>query len=176
MKSLTDAAQFFGQLAAGGYKRNLLPILDLIGNSVKAEVEKEIGEYQGAIGPYPATAPLAEATLERKSKAALGKGGLANSPLWATGKFHDSIETAKNVTGLEVEIGTNVDYVINQELGTSKIPPRPVFGPATLRVLPKLLPTIAAAGAAGIKGGAWKGLSAEGIAYTSKGMNTNLLP
>jgi hypothetical protein len=176
MKSLEKLAGYFGRLAVGGYKSNLAPVLDLIGSSVKAEAEKEIGEYQDAIGSYPATAELSDVTIEIKQRLKLGKGGEADSPLWATGKYHDSIQSSPDVNSLSVSVGTNVDYVIYQELGTGKIPPRPIFGPATLRAIPPLLPTISAAAAMGIKGGVWEGLSAEGITFTKNKPNANILP
>lgn len=176
MKTLGQAAMYFGQLAIGGYKLNLVPILDMIGAAVKTEVEKEIGEYQGSIGPFPATAPLADATLERKGRDNLGKGGDPNTPLYATGKFHDSIGTAKDINSLSVEIGTDVEYIIEQELGTSRIPPRPVFGPATLRALPPLEPAITASAALGIVGGVWKGLAVEGITAAGGKATANILP
>ena len=174
MNNFAQAASFFGQLAAGAYANNLSPVLDMIGAAVKAEVENEIGEYQSGIGGFPATAPLAASTLERKSKHGLGKHGNPDSPLWATGKFHDSIGTRKSIPTLSVQIGSNEDHVIFHELGTSNEPPRPVFGPATLRVLPRLIPAISAAAAHGIAGGVWQGLSAEGITHTSQGQGVRI--
>lgn len=162
MNSLTQLAGMFGRMAAGGYKQQLSPVLDMLGNAVKAEVEKEIGEYQSSISPFSATEQLADATLERKTRANLGKNGNADSPLWATGDFQASIQTAKDVSALTVEIGSNLDYVVYSELGTSKEPPRPVFGPAALRAIPLLLPAVAAAGGNGMAGGVWSGLGVKG--------------
>jgi hypothetical protein len=176
MKTLGQLASHFGQLAAGAYKQNLSPILDLIGQAVKTEVQKEIGEYQGAISPFPRTAPLAQATLDRKADNNWGKGGNPDTPLWATGDYHNSIGVAKDVNSLSVEIGSNTPYVKYHELGTGEMPQRPIFGPATLRAIPPLLPAISDAAGLGIIGGAWKGLSAEGITHTPDGPSANILP
>ena len=165
MKTLNQAAAFFGQLAAGGYKHNLSPILDLMGSHVKTEVEKEIGEYQSGIGPFPDTAQLSDVTLERKGREGLGKGGDPDTPLWATGEFHDSIQVHKDVPSLSVEIGSDVDHVVFQEMGAGNAPPRPVFGPSVLRAIPPIMPQIEATAAMGLAGGVWSGLGVEGITH-----------
>lgn len=175
MKTLSQMASLFGNLAAGGYKNHLSPTLDLIGNGVKIEVQKEIGEYNPAIANYPVTASLADSTIERKSRDGLGNNG-PDSPLWAEGDYHNSIQTAKNVSKLCVEIGSNVKYVKFHELGTADMPPRRIFGPSTLRAIPPLLPAIAKAAGMGITGGVWKGLGAEGITHTPAGPSANVMP
>lgn len=176
MKTLGQLASQFGQLAAGGYKNNLRPILDLMGSSVKAEVQIEIGEYQSGVGPYPATAQLADATLDRKAKSGEGKGGNPDTPLWATGEYHDTIDYAKDVNSLSVEIGSNLDYVKYLELGTADMPPRPVFGPATLRAVPKIMPQIAAAAVVGMSGGVWSGLGVKGVTHSGGNDTATLMP
>lgn len=58
--------------------------------------------------------------------AAVAKHG--DTPLLDTGALKDSIE--HQVHGSEAWVGTNVPYAIFQELGTSRIPPRPFMGGA----------------------------------------------
>jgi hypothetical protein len=178
MQDIGDLAKMFGQMAAGSYKQKLSPVLDLMGHTVKAEVQKEIGEYQGPIGPFPATASLAPDTLYLKAERGHGKGGDPDTPLWATGEFHDSIQVAKHVETLSVEVGTDVPYVKYQELGTSTQPPRPVFGPSTLRAIPKILPDISqsAGNALGQAAGAWGHLGVEGITRAGGNDTGNILP
>lgn len=174
MKDFGQAAAYFGELAAGKFKQNLSPVLDLIGNSVKANIEENIGEYQSGIGPFPPTAQLSDVTVDIKLREGLGKDGNADSPLYATGEFHDSIKVHKDIPALSVEIGTDLKRIIYHELGTGRMPPRPTFGPAVLRVLPKLLPRISSAAALGIAGGVWKNLGARAMTYS--GNSQSLLP
>lgn len=176
MKTLGQAANYFGNLAAGAYKSNLSPVLDMLGRAVQDEAKREIGHYQPGISPFPGTAKLAPATIERKIQRQHGMGGNPDTPLWATGAYHDSIQTAKDVSSLSVEIGSNEPHVIFHELGTRNMPQRAVFGPATLRAVPPLLPKVAQAGVWGMAGGVWKGLGVEGITHTPLGPSANILP
>ena len=174
--SLGQFAGFLGGLAAGGYRAGLVPTLEHVGNEVKNEVEHEIGTYQGAVGPYPATAPLSDVTIERKMREGLGMGNDPDTPLFATGEFSKDVKTDVQPLALAVEIGTNVDHIVYTELGTDKQPPRPIFGPAALRALPKVMPTIAAAAVTGIVGGAWSGLGAKAITHADGSDTAELQP
>lgn len=174
--ALGSMAAHLLQMAAGGYRHALTPVLDEVGKAVKDEVKKEIGTYQPGVGQYPATAPLAQSTLETKAKKGHGKGGNPDTPLWATGDFHDDVNFKSNTATLSVQIGTNKEYIAQHELGNVHHPPRPVFGPATLRVLPHQMPLLAKAAAMGIAGGAWKGLGAFGRTHTKQGASATLSP
>lgn len=176
MKTLGQLATIFAGLAAGGFKSNLVPVLGLIGTNIQAEVQSEIGEYQTGIGGYPATAQLADSTLDRKARAGTGKGGNPDAPLWATGAYHDSIDVRMDIATLSVEIGSNDEKAIRHELGTDRMPPRPVFGPSTMRALPPLIPAISAAASFGIKGGVWSGLSAAAVTYAGGRPIANIQP
>lgn len=176
MRSFGQMAQIFGKLAAGGLKKSMSSTLDTIGEGVKKECQKEIGEYQPGIGPYPATAPLSPVTLERKARKGHGKGGNPDTPLYATGEYQESIQYMKDTGKLSVEIGTNVPYVKFHEVGTSEMPPRPIFGPATMRAIPPLLPVIKKAAIYGIFSGAWGDIGAEGITHAGGKKRVNILP
>lgn len=116
-------AQFAVALRAG---------LQEIGQLVAAQARAELGFYQPARGAYPTWAPLAPSTLEQKAR--LGQTGRrsADDPLIATGAFLDDIFFQVHLPTASVAIGTTKDYILYTELGTSKMPPRPVFGPAVL--------------------------------------------
>jgi hypothetical protein len=134
------------------YQQNCHTALEMIGCAVEEAIKNDIGHYQPGIGQFPAWVSLSQATLDYKAKMGWGKGGNPDTPLWATGAFHDDVSHA--IRGLTVTVGTNKDYIKYTELGTSRQPPRPVFGPATLRVVPHVLPYlghVAALGIAGIK-------------------------
>jgi hypothetical protein len=113
--------------------------LQPIGDEVKKEAVDQIGHYQSAIGTFPAWEQLADATLDRKQKLGLGLGGNPDTPMFASGAFRDDIESSTDTGALQVRCGTHKEYVINTELGTAKMPPRPVFGPAGLRAMPAIL-------------------------------------
>lgn len=91
---------------------------------VEKAAKDEIGHYQDAVGPFPAWAPLAEST--EASKAAHGYP--SGAPLLATGKMRDNITHA--IEGNDAVIGSPDERAVFHEFGTSKMPPRPVFGPA----------------------------------------------
>lgn len=101
--------------------------LKKVAKLVEQTAKAEIGQYQDAIGPFPAWAPLTDSTEAQKER----MGYPADSPLLATGEMRDSIE--HEVHGLEAEIGSNNDKMVWQELGTDRIPARPVLGPAAYR-------------------------------------------
>jgi hypothetical protein len=71
---------------------------------------------------------LAQSTLSEKE--ALGYSPPDN-PLLRTGETKESIDCL--VQGLEAEIGSNNQKMVWDEFGTSKMPMRPVLGPAAFR-------------------------------------------
>jgi HK97 gp10 family phage protein len=91
----------------------------MIENSAKAE----LGNYQPATGPFNEWAPLTDATLKTHESY-----GMGDTPLLLTGQLRDSIQ--HEVSGMEAIIGTKMEIGEYQEVGTSKIPPRPFMGPA----------------------------------------------
>lgn len=95
---------------------------------VKTEAKRSIGEYQAEAGPFAAWEPLAESTLEQKSK----KGRAPpDNPLLVTGDLRESIE--HNVVSDEAHVGSNSDVAVWQELGTNRIPARSFLGGAAVR-------------------------------------------
>lgn len=83
-----------------------------------------IGQYQKAVGPYPAWQELADSTEEEKARS----GYSLEAPLLRTGEMQKSIEYTAERN--EAAVGSNDQNMIYHELGTEKIPPRPVLGPA----------------------------------------------
>lgn len=120
--------------------------LERIGKKVEATAKEEIGTYQPAVGAFPAWAPLAEATKQDR----VSQGFQEDEPLLRTGEMRDSI--SHQVSGHEVAIGSTSDIAVYQELGTSKIPPRPFLGPAAVRNVPTIIETLGAAVVAGMRG------------------------
>jgi hypothetical protein len=116
---------------------NMIPVhneavLTVLGFEVSEKVQSMIGEKQIF------WADLKESTIERKQRKGWGKGGNPDSPLWATGEYHDSIQFS--LSGRDkVQIFSTLDFVKYLEMGTSKMPPRPVFKPAAKLVLKSFL-------------------------------------
>jgi HK97 gp10 family phage protein len=52
--------------------------------------------------------------------------------------MRDSIGTATSLDGLEVQIGSNSDIAVYQELGTQHMPPRSFLGGAMADKLPEI--------------------------------------
>ncbi len=77
-------------------------------------------EAAGYIGvPRPEWRPLSPATEARKAE----EGYPTGAPLLRTSEMKNSIDY--NVTGHKLTVGSTEKYAPEQELGTSRIPPRP---------------------------------------------------
>ncbi|OND79020.1 hypothetical protein AQ938_07000 [Burkholderia pseudomallei] len=118
----------------GGILLRMHAGLDRVAAHIERTAKAEIGQYQPAVGPFDAWAPLAEATKDDRVR----NGFPEDEPLLRTGEMRDSI--SRRVRGLEAEIGSTSDKLVYQELGTANaahpIPPRPVLGPAAVLAEP----------------------------------------
>ena len=115
--------------------------------AIERNAKDEIGFYQDAVGPFPAWAQLAEST--EASKAA--KGYPADAPLLATGEMQGSIQ--HEIGDWEAIIGSTDPKMIFHEFGTSRMPARPVMGPALYHNLELVQRLIGAAAAEGMYDG-----------------------
>lgn len=110
------------------------------------EAKAEFGVYQAGAGPFGAWPELAEATKEDR----VAKGFTENDPLLRTGGLRDSIVSEKDATS--VTVGSEDPVMAYQELGTAKIPPRPVLGIALFKHIDGLVESLGALTYAGIGG------------------------
>lgn len=94
---------------------------------VQEEAQQSLGTYQDAVGPFPAWAPLAEATREERER----KGFTPDDPLLRSGGLRDSIEV--QIDGDHAYIGSNHDAAAPMEYGTGTIPARSFLGSAAYR-------------------------------------------
>ena len=101
---------------------------------VEKRAKEKIGEYQEQTGPFIAWPELAEATKADRIR----QGYSEDDPLLRTGEMRDSIGRATSPDGLEVQIGSNDDKAVWQELGTEHIPPRSFLGGAMADKLPDI--------------------------------------
>ncbi len=101
--------------------------LDRAAAIIEADAKHQIGEYQDAAGPFNAWPQLAESTQAERARL----GFAPDEPLLRTGELRDSI--SREVRADEAAVGSTSDIMVYQELGTSRIPPRPVLGPAAFK-------------------------------------------
>lgn len=116
---------------------------------IEERAKDEIGQYQPAVGPYPAWPPLAESTEARKASAGYPVG----APLLATGEMYGSV--GRTVSGTEAVIGAEDPKIVYHELGTDRIPPRPVFGPAAFGARDTVRKLLGVTTAAWVAGNSW---------------------
>ncbi len=150
MKTWHNFAQFAAHLGALEAKAELAlhQALKQAASVVESTAHAEFGHYQPAVGPFAKWEPLSEATRADRVR----QGYSADEPLLRSGELRASV--THQVNGLEAVIGSADEVMLYQELGTSKIPPRALLGPAVLRnrkKLKKLLGHAAASGIAGVK-------------------------
>lgn len=119
-------------------------------NVIAAHIEKtakaEFGTYQPTKGPFGAWPELAEATKDDRVR----QGFPEDEPLLRTGDLRDSI--SRHVEGLEAAVGSTDETMVFHEFGTSKMPARPVLGPAAFSskgVIEKLVGAAAVSGLIG---------------------------
>lgn len=98
-------------------------ILEAVGEHIEKESKAKIGEYQPAAGQFIAWPWLADSTLRDKEKKGFSP---PDNPLLRTGEMRDSI--GHTVSHDQVDIGSDSDIAVYQELGTKNMPPRSFFG------------------------------------------------
>jgi len=77
--------------------------LEHVARAIEKTAKEEIGTYQPDVGPFPAWAPLADATVEDR----ISQGYSPDEPLLRTGELRESI--SHEVSGLEAVIGSTSD-------------------------------------------------------------------
>lgn len=126
LNSLGEMALELIKLEAGEFIA-LSEALERIAQKVEDTAKAEFGVYQPATGGFPAWPELADSTQDERVKA----GYSADEPLLRSGETQASI--SHEVEGLEAVVGSTSDVMVFHEFGTSKMPARPVIGPAAFR-------------------------------------------
>lgn len=97
--------------------------LGKIGDVLEKDAKHRFGEYQNASPPFAAWAQLAPSTVDDKESKGFAP---PDNPLLRTGETRDSI--GHTVGHGRVDVGSDSQVMIWQELGTAKMPPRSVLG------------------------------------------------
>jgi HK97 gp10 family phage protein len=128
LNSLADLALHIAAAATEIERDHDRRALNEAAKLIKKDARAQIGHYQDEVGAYPAWAPLAESTEEEKARL----GAPADAPLEREGDLKKSFRS--NFEGEDSVIVGSTDPVMEfHEFGTSKMPPRPVLGPALLK-------------------------------------------
>jgi len=129
MKQFNGLGAFLEHMATVAARQNVALHQGLKKCAVLVEktAKEEIGVYQSEIGDFPGWVELADATKADR----LRQGFTENDPELRTGELRDSI--SHEIDGETAAVGSTSDIMVYQELGTDRIPPRPVLGPAALR-------------------------------------------
>ncbi|QAU22596.1 hypothetical protein EO087_00250 [Dyella sp. M7H15-1] len=122
--------------------------LEIVVRRIERDAKDEIGHYQAAAGSFPAWEELADSTELEKERLDYP----LDAPLERTLALQESI--GREVGSLEGVVASDSDVMVYQELGTERIPPRPVLGPAALRNEDLIKRVIGAAAITGVLGGA----------------------
>lgn len=125
--------------------------------------KEKIGEYQPAIGRFKAWAALAESTEKEKERLGFQRG----KPLLRTGSLKNSIKNT--LQGNKATIGSDSKIMPYHEYGTSKIPPRNVFGASAFENEGKIAKAFGVAVSHYIK----SGNPVDSIGYAKKELTKN---
>jgi hypothetical protein len=122
--------------------------------AIEKTAKAEIGHYQPEVGQFAGWVELADSTKADR----VAKGFTENDPLKRTGALEQSI--SHEIHALEAVVGSDSDIMVYQELGTDRIPPRAVLGPAAIRNKKLIIRTLGHAAAQGLLYGSGTSLTA----------------
>jgi hypothetical protein len=125
-------------------------VLDASAEEIQKTAQGLIGEYQEAVGPYPAWEELADSTQAERARL----GYSENDPGYRSGEMQQSVK--RHVEGNEAAIGSSDQHMAWFDLGTEKQPPRPVFAPAAIHSKPRVMKIIGVTMFAWLAGLGWR--------------------
>ena len=150
LKSFEDLASFALHLGAVdlAVRHQMRTGLEKALVIIETDAKEQIGHYQGPVPGFPAWAALAESTEAKKARS----GAPAGAPLLEHGGLYASIghTVESDEAGI---VGATDPTMVFHEFGTSKMPPRPVFGPAVVKNQEAIQKVLGHALAQGIVGG-----------------------
>lgn len=125
-------------------------IADRAAEDIEKNAKGMLGEYQSAVGQFPAWEELAESTQAERARL----GYSENDPGFSSGEAQASI--GRYVEHGHAVVGSSDQNLVWFDLGTSKQPPRPVFGPAAIHATPRIMAMAAWTTFAWVSGRGWR--------------------
>ncbi|WP_458763568.1 hypothetical protein [Cupriavidus basilensis] len=124
-------------------------IADASAGEIQKTAQGMIGDYQQAVGPYPAWEELADSTKAERAQLGFSE----NDPGYRSGAMQRSI--ASSVEGGDAVVGSNDPHIVWFDMGTPTQPPRPIFGPAAIHSKPRVQKIISSTVFAWLAGRGW---------------------
>lgn len=125
-------------------------ILDKSAEEMQKTAQGMIGEYQDAVGPYPAWEELADSTKAERARL----GYSENDPGYRSGEMQRSVQ--RHVEADEAAVGSNDQHLVWFDQGTTKQPPRAVLGAAAIHSKPRVTKIIGTTMFAWLAGRGWR--------------------
>ncbi|PTR05283.1 MULTISPECIES: HK97-gp10 family putative phage morphogenesis protein [unclassified Novosphingobium] len=143
---LGSLAAHFERIAAQAAAAEAHNGLEKAASLLADKARDAIGEYHDAVGPIPAWEPLADATKADR----VAQGYPEDEPLLRSGELRDSI--GHEVSGNTAWVGSTSDLAPFHEFGTSRMPPRPIFGTALYENISEVVHEVGLTATAKIRG------------------------
>lgn len=149
-RDFEDIGQFISHLAVveGMVKHRMAQGLEKALVLIETDAKEQIGHYQPEVGPYSAWAPLTPGTEAEKAR----EGAPAGAPLLRHGALYASFQH-EVISPEEGIVGSTDPTMVFHEMGTDKMPPRPVMGPALYKNRERIQQILGRAIVEGIIGG-----------------------
>lgn len=145
-KDLGSLAAHFDRIAAHAANVKSGAGLEDAAALLTEKARDNVGQYHDAVGPVPAWAPLADATKADR----VSQGYTEDDPLLRSGELRDSI--GHEVSGNTAWVGSTSDLAPLHEFGTSRMPPRPIFGTALYENISEVVHQVGLTATAKIQG------------------------
>lgn len=128
MKTFNNMREFYNYIKRIQEEGRIfeLETLKAASKLIEDDAKRKFGEYQDAVGPYPAWQELAESTKEDRVR----KGYSPNDPLYRSGELMNSIYSKVDMSSKAAAVGSDDPVMLYQEKGTATIPARPALAPA----------------------------------------------
>jgi hypothetical protein len=130
MKTFKDLREFYNYINRIREEGRIFEreTLKSMAELVEHDAKRKFGEYQEAVGDYPAWEKLKRSTINDRIR----KRFSPDDPLYRTGDLMNSIYSKVDTSGKVAAVGSDDPIMLWQEKGVpqNNLPARPVLGPA----------------------------------------------